>query len=196
MHETFGFPLELTREIAAAKGIKVDEEGYEKAKEAASAKSRSYADEMSKEKVKILQRLENTYPATQFTGYETLQQKARVLAMLTDEFEEVKSLNGRGYAVFDQTSFYAESGGQVGDSGNIVKDGQTVAQVLDVKKPIGKVFLHRFEGALNVGEEVLLCVDKEARRRAAANRAQVTAVLPLPLCMAASISALMPLLPK
>ncbi len=173
LHETFGFPLELTREIAAAKGIKVDEEGYEKAKEAASAKSRSYADEMSKEKVKILQRLENTYPATQFTGYETLQQKARVLALLTDEFEEVKSLNGRGYAVFDQTSFYAESGGQVGDSGNIVKDGQTVAQVLDVKKPIGKVFLHRFEGALNVGEEVLLCVDKEARRRAAANHSAI-----------------------
>lgn len=173
LHETFGFPLELTREIAAAKGVKVDEEGYEKAKEAASAKSRSYADEMSKEKVKILQRLENTYPATHFTGYETLQQKARVLALLNEEFEEVKSLNGRGYAVFDQTSFYAESGGQVGDIGCITKDGQTVAQVFDVQKPIGKVFLHQFEGALNVGEEVLLCVDKEARRRAAANHSAI-----------------------
>lgn len=173
LHETFGFPLELTREIAAAKGVKVDEEGYEKAKEAASAKSRSYADEMSKEKVKILQRLENTYPATHFTGYETLQQKARVLTLLNEDFEELKTLNGRGYAVFDQTSFYAESGGQVGDIGRITKDGQTVAQVFDVQKPIGKVFLHQFEGALNVGEEVLLCVDKEARRRAAANHSAI-----------------------
>ena len=173
LHETFGFPLELTREIAAAKGIKVDEEGYEKAKEEASAKSRSYADEFSKEKVKILQGLEQAYPATVFTGYDTLAQNARVLALLNTEFEEVKTLSGEGYAVFDKTSFYAESGGQVGDTGLVLKDGQTAARILDVQKPIGKIFLHKVDGTLTAGDEVLLQVNSEARRRAAANHSAI-----------------------
>ncbi|MBR3631572.1 MAG: alanine--tRNA ligase [Elusimicrobiaceae bacterium] len=173
LHETFGFPLELTREIAAAKGVKVDETGYEKAKEAASAKSRSYADELSKEKVKHLQYVEVTYPATQFTGYTTLTQKARVLSVLNPELEEVKTLNGEGYAVFDKTSFYAESGGQVGDTGLILKDGQTVAEVLDVQKPIGKVFVHKVKGTLAVGDEVILSVNGPLRGRAAANHSAI-----------------------
>ena len=173
LHETFGFPLELTREIAAAKGIKVDEEGYEKAKEEASAKSRSYADEFSKEKVKILQGLEQAYPATVFTGYDTLEQNARVLALLNTEFEEVKTLSGEGYAVFDKTSFYAESGGQVGDTGQVLKNGQTAARILDVQKPIGKIFLHKVDGTLTAGDEVLLQVNSEARRRAAANHSAI-----------------------
>ena len=173
LHETFGFPLELTREIAAAKGIKVDEEGYEKAKEEASAKSRSYADEFSKEKVKILQGLEQAYPATVFTGYDTLAQSARVLTLLNTEFEEVKTLSGEGYAVFDKTSFYAESGGQVGDTGLVLKDGQTAARILDVQKPIGKIFLHKVDGTLTAGDEVLLQVNSEARRRAAANHSAI-----------------------
>ena len=173
LHETFGFPLELTREIAAAKGIKVDEEGYEKAKEEASAKSRSYADEFSKEKVKILQGLEQAYPATVFTGYDTLAQNARVLTLLNTEFEEVKTLSGEGYAVFDKTSFYAESGGQVGDTGRVLKDGQAVARVLDVQKPIGKIFLHKVDGTLTAGDGVLLQVNPEARRRAAANHSAI-----------------------
>ena len=173
LHETFGFPLELTREIAAAKGIKVDEEGYEKAKEEASAKSRSYADEFSKEKVKILQGLEQAYPATVFTGYDTLAQNARVLTLLNTEFEEVKTLSGEGYAVFDKTSFYAESGGQVGDTGLVLKDGQTAARILDVQKPIGKIFLHKVDGTLTAGDEMLLQVNSEARRRAAANHSAI-----------------------
>lgn len=173
LHETFGFPLELTREIAAAKGVTIDEAGYEKAKEAASAKSRSYADELSKEKVIRLQQLENTYPATHFTGYDTLTQEARVLAVLNAELEEVKQLSGEGYAVVDKTSFYAESGGQVGDCGTIVKDGQPVAQVTDVQKPVGKVFVHKINGTLAAGDTVQLCVDANARARAAANHSAI-----------------------
>ncbi len=173
LHETFGFPLELTREIAAAKGVKVDEDGYQKAKEAAAAKSRSYADEFSKEKVKEFQRLENALPATVFTGYDGLTQKARVLALLNQDFEEVQSLCGAGYAVFDNTSFYAESGGQVGDIGQVQKDGQTVAQVTDVQKPLGKVYLHQVNGSLHVGEEVMLAVDKATRLRTTANHSAI-----------------------
>ena len=173
LHETFGFPLELTREIAAAKGVLVDEKGYAKAKEEAAAKSRSYADELSKEKVKHLQYLEVTYPATQFTGYETLTQQAKVLTLLDQEFNEVKTLSGEGYAVFDKTSFYAESGGQVGDTGVIEKDGQMIARVLDTQKPIGKVFVHKIDGSLTTGQEVTLQVNADLRRRAAANHSAI-----------------------
>ena len=173
LHETFGFPLELTREIAAAKGVKIDEEGYKKAKEDAAAKSRSYADELSKEKVKRLQQLEQDYPATQFTGYETLTQEAKVLTLLDTEFNEVKKLAGEGYAVFNKTSFYAESGGQVGDKGDVVKDGQVVACVSDVQKPIGKIFIHKINGTLAAGESVVLHVNKDLRTRAAANHSAI-----------------------
>ena len=173
LHETFGFPLELTREIAAAKGVKVDEEGYAKAKEDAAERSRSYADELSKEKVKRLQQLEQDYPATQFTGYENLTQDAAVLTLLDNEFNEVKKLAGEGYAVFDKTSFYAESGGQVGDTGVIAKDGQEIACVLDVQKPIGKIFIHKINGTLSVGDKVALQVNKDLRARAAANHSAI-----------------------
>lgn len=84
LHETFGFPLELTKEIAAAKGVEVDEKGYEKAKEAAQEKSRSYADEFTKGKAVMMQKIENGYPATEFTGYETLTDEAETLALLNE----------------------------------------------------------------------------------------------------------------
>ena len=174
LHETYGFPLELTKEIAAAKGVAVDEKGYRLAKEKAQAKSRSYADEFSKGKVITLQKLENTLPPTQFSGYETLTQQACVLALLNENFEPADALNGTGYAVFDKTPFYAESGGQIGDKGQIfTADGQTAAQVEDVQKPLGKIYLHRVSGRLAKGQQVLLSVDKNLRRRAQANHSAI-----------------------
>ncbi len=173
LHETYGFPLELTKEIASAKGVKVDEAGYEKAKEAAQEKSRSYADEFSKEKAVVMQKVENGYPATRFVGYETLKTPAKVLALLNEQFEFVDSLNGKGYAIFDTTSFYAESGGQVGDVGSILKEGQEVAQVFDTQKPLGKVFLHKVEGTLKVAETVELSVNESLRKRCMANHSAI-----------------------
>ena len=173
LHETYGFPLELTKEIAAAKGIHIDEEGYKKAKAQAQAKSRSYADEFSKGKVITLQKLENTLPATHFTGYETLTQAAHVLALLNENFEPADTLTGNGYAVFDATPFYAESGGQVGDKGAIFDGNRQIAQVTDVQKPLGKIYLHQVKGTLSQGQAVTLCVDKNLRRRAQANHSAI-----------------------
>ncbi len=173
LHETYGFPLELTKEIASAKGVTVDEAGYEKAKEAAQAKSRSYADEFSKEKAVIMQKVENGYPATVFVGYDHLQTQAKVLALLNEQFEFVDALDGSGYGVFDKTSFYAESGGQVGDVGTVLKDGKEVAQISDTQKPLGKVFLHKVKGTLNVGETVELSVNESLRKRCMANHSAI-----------------------
>ncbi len=173
LHETFGFPLELTKEIASSKGVEVDEAGYTAAKEAAQAKSRSYADEMSKDKAIMLQRIENDYPATVFTGYDTLTQPANVLGLFTAELEPCNELNGEGYAVFDQTSFYAESGGQVGDVGEVLLQNNPVARVLDVQKPLGKVYVHKVEGALKKGQEVTLSVNPSVRKRCMANHSAI-----------------------
>ena len=173
LHETYGFPLELTREISASRGVSVDEKGYEKAKEAAQEKSRSYADEFSKNKVITLQKLENTLAPSRFVGYETLTATARVLVLLDEQYEVTDSLNGDGFAVFDTTPFYAESGGQVGDQGIILENGKTLARVLDVQKPLGKIFLHKINGTLKKGQTVELAVDAALRRRCAANHSAI-----------------------
>ena len=173
LHETYGFPLELTKEIAAGKGVSVDETGYEKAKESAQEKSRSYADEFTKGKAVMMQKIENGYPATRFTGYETLEDNAEVLALLDDKFELTESLCGKGYAVFNQTPFYAESGGQVGDKGAAFANGKEVAQIEDVQKPLGKVFLHKVNGTLKKGDRVLLRVDAALRKRCMANHSAI-----------------------
>lgn len=173
LHETFGFPLELTKEIAAAKGVTVDEAGYLKAKEAAQEKSRSYADEFSKEKAVVLQKIENGYPATEFVGYETLSCEAEVLALLDEKFEFADALNGGGFAVFNKTPFYAESGGQVGDTGVILSGGQEAARVTDTQKPLGKVYLHKVSGVLKTGEKVTLSVNESRRKRCMANHSAI-----------------------
>lgn len=173
LHETFGFPLELTKEIAAAKGVTVDEAGYEKAKEAAQEKSRSYADEFSKGKAVVMQKVENGYPATEFVGYETLSADSEVLALLDEKFEFVDALCGDGFAVFARTPFYAESGGQVGDTGVILADGKETARVTDTQKPLGKVYLHRVTGTLKKGQKATLCVDEARRKRCMANHSAI-----------------------
>ena len=172
LHETYGFPLELTREIAAARGVSIDEKGYEAAKEAAQEKSRSYADEFTKGKVIVMQKLENTLPATVFVGYDTLETAGEVLALLNNQFEPAEKVTD-GYAVFNTTSFYAESGGQVADTGWVLVNGQEVAQITDVQKPLGKIFLHKFTGTLQKGEKVLLRVDAPRRARLRANHSAI-----------------------
>ena len=173
LHETYGFPLELTKEIAAVKGVSVDEKGYETAKSAAQEKSRSYADEFSKEKVIVMQKLENTLPATKFVGYDTLTHTAKVLVLLNEKFETVDNLNGHGYAVFDTTPFYAESGGQIGDQGVILAGEKEVAHITDVQKPLGKIFLHTLNGTLSKGDKVTLQVNADLRKRTMANHSAI-----------------------
>lgn len=173
LHETYGFPLELTREIAAAKGVAVDEKGYEEAKTAAQEKSRSYADEFTKGKAVMMQKIENTCPATLFVGYEDLSASAEVVELLDEKFELVEKIEGNGYVVFDKTPFYAESGGQVADIGVVLKNDSQAALVEDVQKPLGKVFLHKVKGTLSKGDKVILKVDSSRRKRCMANHSAI-----------------------
>jgi alanyl-tRNA synthetase len=153
LYETFGFPLELTKEICAASGVAVDDAGFKEAQEKAVEIARSSWKGSGE---KDLNAVTVNAPPTDFVGYDRLETKATVLA------------SAPGLAVLDHTPFYAEGGGQVGDTGDLVAaDGSRVlARVADTQKH-GAVFVHILEGGASVpvGSTVQARVDAERRAR-------------------------------
>ncbi|MEI6425989.1 MAG: alanine--tRNA ligase [Candidatus Absconditabacteria bacterium] len=133
LYDTYGFPVELTREIAKENTMLVDEAGFEIAMEEAREKSRQGTKDMFKKGTDWSKYLEGV-SATQFVGYEELEIENPKL---------IKDLNidGQRVLIFDKTPFYAESGGQTGDKGTITLDDGTTVTIQDVKKYEG-VFLH------------------------------------------------------
>src|SRR6056297_1207591 len=136
LYDTFGFPLDLTRDIARERGLSVDEQGFETAMQAQRERARaagqfSARDGVSAEAVADL-------PATEFLGYQTSEcDSARVVAILVDgEKRESLSEGQSALVILDRTPFYAESGGQVGDTGTLETDG-TRFRVDDTRKLAG-----------------------------------------------------------
>ena len=176
LYETYGFPLELTREILAEKNIKLDEDGFYQAQKEAKASSKAFTDENEKEHVLTLQQIESKVPSTVFVGYETLTCEAEIFALLDKNFKPVQELKDSGYVVTGRTPFYAECGGQVGDIGKILKDGKHIATVTDTQKPLEKVYLHKVnivEGSLKEQDIVTLKVDEINRFKTASNHTAV-----------------------
>jgi alanyl-tRNA synthetase len=155
LYETFGFPLELTQEICAAQGVAVDEPGFKAAQEKGSEIARASWKGSGE---KNLTALVTNAPKTEFLGYDALEARAKVVA------------SAPGLVVLDKTPFYAEGGGQVGDSGDLVaEDGSRVlARVADAQKQ-SDVFVHVLEAnaVLPVGTVVVAKVDAERRARIA-----------------------------
>ena len=155
LYDTFGFPLELTREICASRGISVDEEDFALAQEKAVELARaSWQGSGEKDLVQDLALSE-----TVFTGHESLGEKTRIAALRLKDNE--------GIVILERTPFYAEGGGQVGDTGEILSaDGRTLlAEVVDTQKR-GQTFLHLLKNVspkLKAGLEIVAQVD-EARR--------------------------------
>ena len=166
LYDTFGFPLDLTREILTERNVTVDEARFqelmtEQRERARDARKNAGADAWEGES-NVLEGL----PATEFTGYETMSQKAKVLAIVKDGARAEMAVAGEeAVLVLDTTSFYAESGGQVGDMGVINgKDAQI--QVGNTAKNHGGIILHHAlisSGAITVGEEVEAQVDTQRR---------------------------------
>jgi len=172
LYDTFGFPLDFTKEIADEKGMKLDMTGFEAELEKQRERARQSwkGDEGGVHPLfqKFLQA-----GWTQFLGYHAVRSTAQVLG-ITKDGTEVASIEGHGSkaeVVLDQTPFYAESGGQVGDTGRITSAGAAV-RVLDTRSPVRGVVVHTVEvefGQLNTGDEVHAEVDQDRRRRIAAN---------------------------
>ncbi len=160
LYDTYGFPLDLTQDMLREKGISVDVTGFEKLmkaqRERAKAAWKGSGDAAVEGDFKIL--LEK-FGENEFIGYETIQTKAKVLALLDDKFKSVTKLDAgqEGWLFLDKTPFYAESGGQCGDSG--VLEG--VAEVLDTKK-FFELNLSKIKtiAPIQVGDEVNAQVDE------------------------------------
>ncbi len=169
LYDTFGFPLDLTADVCRGHGVTVDEAGFEAAMEAQRGRARAASTFNSGAQ------LDYAGPKTAFRGYDSLSEEGRIVALYKDGAKvDALAAGERGVVVLDRTPFYAESGGQVGDRGELSKGGTclTLFAVLDTKKIQPDVFGHVGEvktGELRIGETVASNVDHDARGRTMRN---------------------------
>lgn len=178
LNDTYGFPIDLTKEILAEKGMTVNEERFrellaEQKKRARAARKNAGADAWVSESIDL-----SDIPSTQFTGYTDVTAQAKLLAIV-HEGERVGAVDeGKQVVlVFDKTPFYAESGGQTGDSGR-AENAQAALTIRDTKKDHSGFFLHSAvidRGTVSVGDTLTLQID--TNRRAAIRRNHTAAHL-------------------
>jgi alanyl-tRNA synthetase len=153
LHDTWGFPIDLTLEMAAEQGLSVDESGFrrlmqeqrERAKADARAKKQGHAD------LSAYRDIADTSGATSFTGYTGTEGEATVVGLLTDGVSAPAAHEGDEVeVVLDRTPFYAEGGGQLADTGRIRLESGAVVEVRDVQQPVPGVTVHK--GVVQVGE--------------------------------------------
>lgn len=171
LYDTYGFPLELTQEIAEEQGLSVDTAGFEQAMEQQRERARAAHETIDLTIQGSLDTLAQTVHPTDFLGYTDTQSVAAVVAILVGGHQVTEAEAGTEVqVVLDQTPFYAESGGQIGDRGYL-SVGETLLRIEDVQKESG-IFVHfgRVErGTLRVGDRVLAQIDLACRRRVQAN---------------------------
>ena len=166
LYDTFGFPVDLTADICRERGIQIDFAGFEAAMQAQRERARSAS------KFSMSAGLDYSGTKTEFHGYDSLALKGKVIALYRDGSQvDGLAAGDTGVVVLDKTPFYAESGGQVGDRGELSSAGGTFT-VDDTQKIQPEVFGHHGTvkaGGLKVGDEVSAQVDTAARARAAWN---------------------------
>ena len=149
LSDTYGFPLDLTREILAERGMAVDEKRFNELIAEQRKRARDARRDAGMDAWKAAGNAHDDIPATQFMGYETLTQEATLLAAIRDgEPAEYVAAGEPAVLVLDRTPFYAESGGQVGDAG-VISNGDFTFRVTHTTKTPGGVFLHH--GTLEAG---------------------------------------------
>ncbi|KQT10379.1 alanine--tRNA ligase [Ramlibacter sp. Leaf400] len=170
LHDTYGFPLDLTQDVCRERGVTVDAAGFDAAMDKQKAAGRAAG------KFKMDRMLEYTGSGHPFTGYEKLEEPATVVALYKDGTPAQELAEGDvGVVVLDTTPFYAESGGQVGDCGVLAAEGLQFG-VEDTQKIKADVYGHHgalTQGKLKVGDKVLARVDV-ARRQSTMRNHSVT----------------------
>jgi alanyl-tRNA synthetase len=186
LHDTYGFPVDLTVELAAEYGVAVDRLGFEEALAEQRQRSRSGKKaELARraEQSSLYQSILSRTGETQFLGYDTTSAEGRVLAIIRDgiEYEELEAkgdaelrtdAGASAEVILEKTPFYAEGGGQIGDRGELrAADGKVLFEVEDTQKPVGGLIVHRgtLRGRLRVGEPVAAIVDQQRREHTMRN---------------------------
>ena len=174
LYDTYGFPLELTKEICEERGVTVDEEAFKVEMDRQRERARSSSKQIANNVIKgnVYNALFNECGDTPFTGYEKCACDTCVHALVKDG-EKVESLNEgeEGMVLLDNSPFYAERGGQIGDTGLIKADG-VMAVVKDSTHPFGELNMQNVtvtKGTLRVGMNVNACVDMERHLAIARN---------------------------
>jgi alanyl-tRNA synthetase len=167
LYDTYGFPTDLTADIAREQELSLDMEGFEREMEAQRERARAASNFGGDQEISL-----DLEGETDFTGYERMEDEATVIALIQDG-ESVDTLGEkeRGMVVLDRTPFYAESGGQVGDSGRL-RLGDDYFEVSDTRKQGADLIVHigHFRGdVLHVGDTVTAEVDTEKRGRTVLN---------------------------
>ncbi|PIP90907.1 MAG: alanine--tRNA ligase [Bdellovibrionales bacterium CG12_big_fil_rev_8_21_14_0_65_38_15] len=164
LYDTYGFPVDLTELILKERNHLADISGFETQMSESKARSRKSWKSGASVDNKIFFDLKDKFGTTKFTGYEGLKQQAKLLHVL-DMGDDISGL------VFNTSSFYAEGGGQAGDSGTIEQNGKTIANIFDTQKPVDGLFIHFSKNAdgLEIGQEYELVVNKVKREQTKSN---------------------------
>ncbi len=173
LYDTFGFPLDLTQDVLRNRGLKVDTEGFETAMEQQRAKAReSWAGSGDTATDKIWFDLREKLGATEFYGYSKEKLDSKIVALVENgKTVEAAKKGAKIMLLANQTPFYGESGGQVGDIGTIKGDGVLI-KITDTKKLLGDLFVHVgevVEGAAKIGDVLSFEVDHQNRLDIRAN---------------------------
>ncbi len=173
LHDTLGFPIDLTREIAGERGRAVDLEGFEARMQEQRVRARADAAEAGAARgvpLEIFRELVDTHGPTEFTGRQEYSSTGKVLGLVVDD--DLAGQVGEGAdvdVVLDRTPFYAESGGQIGDTGTITTAPGAIIDVIDTQYGLpGQITLHRGRvrvGVVSEADEVIAEIDRVRRDR-------------------------------
>ena len=169
LHDTFGFPFDLTLEMAAETGLNVDEEGFRRLMK--EQKDRARADAKAKKSghtdLSEYRKIVDARGKTEFIGYQSSRGEAKVQAILVDGLIVQEVSEGDVEIVLDRTPFYAEGGGQLSDGGLLTLANGTRIEIEDVQSPVPGLFVHRgfiTSGSLEVNQQLFAEIDQGRRK--------------------------------
>ncbi len=170
LHDTYGFPIDLTLEMATEQGLEVDAEGFRRLMK--EQKDRAKADSKAKKSghtdLTEYRRIADEQGLSEFIGYASIESEAKVKGLLVDGKSAMSASEGDEIEVIlDRTPFYAEGGGQLADGGLITLANGTKIQIDDVQSPVPSLSVHRGRvvvGSVEVGNDVHAAIDLERRR--------------------------------
>lgn len=175
LHDTYGFPVEVTQEIAADQGFSIDLDEFKSCMDEQKQRARAHAkgtDEAWSTYGGVMNDIVEEYGSSTFVGYVEDTSESKIIALVKDGEKTEKLLAGdEGHIILDVTPFYAEKGGQIGDTGAITTSGGH-AEVIDTQEPEKGLVAHKvslIEGSLSVGDKVEASIDLDRRNRICRN---------------------------